>query len=55
LPEQVDGGGAEDQEASGSLAGTPTGVDDAPECLEQGRDTMDLVQDDQLVIVLTQL
>ena len=52
LGEQVDRGGAEQQEAAGPFAFAPAGVDHPAQRFEQARGAVDLVEDDQLVGVV---
>jgi hypothetical protein len=49
LAQKIDRCRAEEQEAACPLASTPTGVDQPAQDLEQSRQTMDFVEDDQLV------
>ena len=52
LPEQVDGGRSEDQEAARALPQPPAPVDQAAQLLKQLGDTVDLVEDDEAILVL---
>jgi hypothetical protein len=54
LPQKVDGRRAQDEEASRAVPSAPSGVDDPAQSLEQGRNPVDLVEDDELVGVLAE-
>ena len=52
LPKQINGGGTQDEESPGRMAGAPALIDNAAKRVEQLRDAMNFVQYDQAVLIL---